>query len=76
MLRVLFFGELAEVAGMRECEFPLTNHTGSLMADLQEKWPGLKQKTISMAVNHKIVNAEFRLKEGDEIALLPPFSGG
>ncbi|MBK7505574.1 MAG: MoaD/ThiS family protein [Bacteroidetes bacterium] len=29
-----------------------------------------------MAINQKIINTDINLNEGDEIAFLPPFSGG
>lgn len=41
------------------------------------RWPDLKQVTFSIAVNRKIINdLSHPISENDEVALLPPFSGG
>jgi molybdopterin converting factor small subunit len=31
---------------------------------------------FKVAVNQSIVNADFKLNDNDEVALLPPFAGG
>jgi molybdopterin converting factor small subunit len=51
--------------------FELQNH-------LYDKFPKLKDEHYLVAVNHKIIseNENPDLHHGDEIALLPPFSGG
>lgn len=44
---------------------------------LFEKWPLLKDVTFVIAINRKIVNdLNHPIIETDEVALLPPFSGG
>lgn len=43
---------------------------------LVENHPSINQYNYSVAVNHAIVNQNIELKNGDVIALMPPFSGG
>jgi molybdopterin converting factor small subunit len=40
------------------------------------QFPTLNQQTFVIAVNHKMAEADLILTKGDEVALLPPFSGG
>ena len=44
----------------------------------RRKLPGLArfQKSVAVAVNHEYSEPEALLHEGDEVALLPPVSGG
>jgi molybdopterin converting factor small subunit len=43
---------------------------------LLAKYPKLKNQKFSIAVNQKITSENIVLKDGDVIALIPPFSGG
>ena len=36
----------------------------------------LKSKSIRYAINHQIVNKSSKIKDKDEIAFFPPFTGG
>ena len=36
----------------------------------------LKSKSIRCAINHQIVNKSSKIKDKDEIAFFPPFTGG
>ena len=36
----------------------------------------LKSKNIRCAINHKIANKNSKIKNNDEIAFFPPFTGG
>jgi molybdopterin converting factor small subunit len=45
-------------------------------AYLMKNHPSITQFSYSVAVNHAIVNQNVELKNGDVIALMPPFSGG
>ena len=75
-VRVLLFAGLREKAGTGEriVELP----SGSRLADL-EKPLGLEKTTwssLAFAVNQTYVPASTVLKEGDEVALVPPVAGG
>jgi molybdopterin converting factor small subunit len=43
---------------------------------LKENYPLIAKYDFTVAVNHAIVNQNVALKDGDVIALMPPFSGG
>jgi len=75
-LKIKYFGLLAEISGCpeEELEFSKTS-VSELMETLFEKYPLLKEKDFQVAQNHEITSREMHITE-NEIALLPPFSGG
>ncbi len=79
-VRVRFFGMLKEVAG-REGEM-LRLPEGARVADLLEQCassaPDLKEyfAVIAVALNQEYSERDAALHEGDEVALIPPVSGG
>lgn len=79
-VKVRFFGPLRDVAGGGEesVELQEGGGTGALTAALVLRHPGLDEYVgdLKIAVNQRIANGEVALKEGDEVALLPPVSGG
>ena len=81
-VRVLFFGVLTEAFGRRE--MPLELAEGATVAELvsvlredssnqtgEELW-----SRIAVSVNREYARREDVLRDGDEVALLPPVSGG
>ena len=36
----------------------------------------MSQKDVLIAVNHKYVDKDFKLNDGDEVAYFPPVTGG
>jgi len=79
-VRVLFFGGLKDLAGKSSDLLELSD--GALVRDVlthyQAQVPGLEAMVASLAVavNQEYAAAETRLKSDDEVALLPPVSGG
>jgi molybdopterin converting factor subunit 1 len=79
-VRVRYLGMLKELAG-REGE-PVEVPDGALVRDLfaslQQRIPQLQQlrHAIALAVNYEYAGSETQLHEGDEVALIPPVSGG
>lgn len=51
-----------------------------LVAELDAKYPQvgelIRKKTVLVSVNQEVAHEDTELKEGDEVALLPPFAGG
>ena len=72
---IRLFAGLRELAGKRAVEIDLPD--GSTAADI---WPALDLGTeppgLLLAVNKQYVPRETVLVEGDEVALIPPVSGG
>ncbi|MFI5140807.1 MAG: MoaD/ThiS family protein [Bacteroidia bacterium] len=75
-INVLFFGELAEVAGANKMAVQNMEDTTSLTKWMLEKYPVLKNRTYRVAVNKEVINEKRNLNNGDEVALLPPYAGG
>ncbi len=75
-MKVLFFGVLSEVVLCNEMTLSNINSLASLKTQLEKKYPKLKKYHYIIAVNETIVTAPFVLNDGDEVALLPPYSGG
>ena len=79
-VRVLFFGILKDLAGKSSDLLELRD--GALVRDVLEHYalrmPRLRESlaSLAVAVNQEYARAEMVLREGDEVALLPPVSGG
>lgn len=85
MARVLFFGRLSDAAGAEELLTPLPAHARHL-SDLRlllsrlhpELGAVLEDPTVRVAINQKIAPAKSdpEIFDRDEIAFMPPMSGG
>jgi len=78
-VRVLAFGITREILGEREIEIQLNNgHTvADLRAYLASSYPGiLGLKSLFIAVNNEYAADGQVLNDTDEIAIIPPVSGG
>jgi len=88
-VRILLFGALKDVLARKTGSQPMKAHMeamdlpdGATVADFlrrfmaeipeMEKFSG----SLAVAVNREYVSSAHRLQEGDEVALLPPVSGG
>jgi sulfur-carrier protein len=74
-MNVLFFGVLAEVAGKSKLEME-AHDVDSLKELLLRDIPGLANYKFQFAVNKEKIENNIPLRDADEIALLPPYSGG
>ena len=79
-VRVRYFAALRERAGRSEetCNLADGAAIEDLWAALCASTPQLRDfgKSLSFAVNQQYVERSHRLREGDEVALIPPVSGG
>ncbi len=77
---VLLFASYKEKVGKGRVELDLA--TGATVGDLADEMlrrhPGLVQDTarLAVAVNHEFQRHDYSLADGDEVALIPPVSGG
>lgn len=77
MVKILFFGHLAEITGVSEVIWKqVPDDTAQLREQLLVQYPSLAATPFTMAVNRQVISDEILLLDGAEIALLPPFSGG
>jgi molybdopterin synthase catalytic subunit len=74
------FASFRETTGTRSVEIELgaTPTVGDLLAELVRRFPALGPLAgqALVAVNLEYVGTEFRLSANDEVALIPPVSGG
>ncbi|MGW1453572.1 MoaD/ThiS family protein [Salegentibacter agarivorans] len=75
-LTVKAFGMIAEKLPEQEFEFPKKKDTEELLNSLYNEYPDLKELDFSLAVNQQLIQQNTLLEGNEEIALLPPFSGG
>lgn len=81
-VNVLYFAVSREVVGKSQEELELADgcSTQKLLTRLVEAYPGLESvmKACVFAVNQEYVppGQEMVLKDGDEVAIIPPLSGG
>jgi molybdopterin converting factor subunit 1 len=74
------FARLRELAGAAElpCQLPDDSTAQDAWNGLARDFPGLAaySSSVSCAVNESYARFTTRLREGDEVAFLPPVSGG
>jgi len=71
------FGMVAEKIGSTELILEnMPQDTQQLMHVLFTQFPQLEGVKFAIAVDRKIVHGMITISPGQEIALLPPFSGG
>jgi MoaE-MoaD fusion protein len=79
-VQVLFFGMLKDLAGTSSEVIELSDHASirDLVEHYKTKIPQLKDSfpSTAVALNQHYASLDSQLKAGDEIALLPPVSGG
>ncbi len=79
-IRVLFFASLADITGFHEthADPSLHNSVGSIFRRFAGEYPRLKEYApfVLCAVNSEFAGLETPVREGDEVAFLPPVSGG
>lgn len=87
-ISVLFFAQLRDLSGVREAEFSLSegSRLSDLVNQLHQKYGSAFKKEMAKIEGLRILvngqeyefsgGMDTRLKEGDNIVLLPPIGGG
>jgi molybdopterin converting factor subunit 1 len=79
-VRVLFFGMLREFVGRpaEETDFPDGSDLSTIFENYACRYPPLREmaKSIVMARNQEFAALSTAVEDGDEVAFLPPVSGG
>lgn len=79
-VRVLFFASLHERVKRREHSWSLADGAtvGDLWSAMVAAFPTLEPMSgaVTFAVNREYVDREYVLADGDEVAVIPPVSGG
>jgi molybdopterin converting factor subunit 1 len=82
MITVKYFASLRPMAGKEEDQFNLGSETTleRLSEEISKTAPKIGEmmrgKKVMISVNHEVVVPGAVIRDGDEVALLPPFSGG
>jgi molybdopterin synthase catalytic subunit len=79
-IRVLFFGVLKDLSGKASDSLSLPENAtlADVLSHYERIIPRLKEtaSSLAMSVNQEYAGPSTRLRPGDEVALLPPVSGG
>ncbi len=77
---VRLFARLRDIAGAAELvrDVPAGGTVSTVWADLSREFPGMADyaKSMSVAVNAEYARMDNAISDGDEVAFLPPVSGG
>jgi molybdopterin synthase catalytic subunit len=80
IVKVLFFGLLKDVTGRAEDRLELADgaHLDGVFRHYAERFPRIRDmaRSIVLARNHEFAELTTAVADGDEIAFLPPVSGG
>jgi len=81
MIKVRFFSMLRGKVGKEETSLSIPEHTTVFQVKniLKNEFPAIAaliDKNIMISVNQEFADKNTIIKDGDEVALLPPFSGG
>ena len=80
-IKVLYFGEAADIAQQREADYELLPDTSAETAfeNILTDHPALRarfNRSLLFAVNLEYVDGSRIIEDGDELAIFPPVSGG
>jgi molybdopterin converting factor subunit 1 len=79
-MHVLFFAQIRDAAGVSELEMKVSGSIGAdeFWAQLTSAYPKFVpfRKTTRLARNGEYVSADAKFTDRDEVALIPPVSGG
>ncbi|MGM0509544.1 MAG: MoaD/ThiS family protein [Thermoplasmatota archaeon] len=80
LIHVKFFSSLREAVGIRKTDIEIEEgtRTSDLMDILADIYPSLEDydKQVIIAVNKEVNRENVELKNGDDVALMPPVVGG
>lgn len=83
MIRLLFFAQLADLAEKQFLDVEVESGTTArdlvdhiAMTETKMLIESLRHDAIMLSVNKVFADWDQVLKDGDEVAFLPPFSGG
>ena len=79
-IRVQFYAQLRDLIGMREqdVDLPEGATVKDLLDEIYSRQPSLREhdKSILIGVGVEFVDRDYKVKPGDEIAIMPPVQGG
>jgi molybdopterin converting factor small subunit len=74
-VKIKLYGQIKQVTGLLELTSEAAN-TDELKKEIAARFPSLRELNYLIAVDRNIAQTNTDIKEGQELALLPPYSGG
>ena len=78
-IKILLFGVTRDIVGSStlEMDLPEEQSVGDMMLSIRTQYPAINDlNSLLVAVNSEYVDESQVLNQNDEIALIPPVSGG
>ncbi|MCA1757362.1 MAG: MoaD/ThiS family protein [Bacteroidales bacterium] len=76
-IKVLFFGVLADETGNDTIEIKYEGSLEGFRRTMEERFPSISRYSYRLSVNRVLEPGNtVLLKDGDEVAFMPPFAGG
>ncbi len=79
-VRLLFFASLKDIVGTRQMQMTLPSGAtvSDVLSHLETNYPRMKEyrPVVLTAVNEEYVDHNTSVRDGDEVAIFPPVSGG
>jgi molybdopterin converting factor small subunit len=74
-VNIQLFGQLKQMTGVSELTMEAAD-TDGLIKEMLSRFPMLENLNYVIAVDRNIVQSNTVIKAGQELAMLPPYSGG
>ena len=74
-VKIQLFGQLKQITGAAELTTDAAD-TDELAREMVNRFPVLKKLPYLIAVDRNVIQGNTSIKAGQELALLPPYSGG
>jgi molybdopterin converting factor small subunit len=74
-IKIQLYGQLKQITGVSELNTDAAD-TDGLVKEIATRFPLLENLTYLIAVDRTVVQSNTTIKAGQELALLPPYSGG
>jgi sulfur-carrier protein len=75
-IKIILFGQLGDVAGSNEILLKSVTDTKDLQEQLKKQYPAVAASKYIITIDKKMIQGNTLLQENNQVALLPPFSGG
>ena len=74
-IKIKLFGQLKQITGVSELMVDAMD-TDGLMKEMNTRYPVTEKLNYLIAVDRSVIQTNTSIREGQELALLPPYSGG
>jgi molybdopterin converting factor small subunit len=75
-ITVLFFGVLAEVTKTGFRHYNNIRSFEDFKLRIEDEFPEIVHYNYRIAINNEMISEDPLIRNGDEVAFLPPFAGG